>query len=141
MRERGFTLLEVIIVMGICSIILLLLVPITYRQVEIRQEETFLESFEFDLLYMQRLSLLTQEPVSLRERNHQYVILTGAREDVILRKNIPNGWKLDMKSLPYISFDHNGRIRQPFTIILYTRNSKYNIIFPMGKGRAYAVKQ
>lgn len=140
-NKNGFTLLEVLIVLGIWTSLMLLVTPMVYERVHEQQEKTFLETFEFDLLYMQRLSTLTKDYVRLGLRKDKYVILQGVHDMVILQREIPSGWKINLRSLKAISFDQNGRVRKPITIIITTKRSKYNVVFPLGKGRSYVVKQ
>lgn len=140
-KEKGFTLLEVLIVLSIWSIIILLATPIIFGRIDEKQDEVFFEVLEFDLLYMQRVASMTKEYVRFRMRGNQYVILKGREETVLLRRDLPPGVIIDMKSLSAISFDQNGRIRQPFTVMIKTDQSNYSLVFPLGKGRSYVVKQ
>lgn len=140
-KINGFTLLEMLIVLGVWSVLLLLVTPLVYTGVQQQQEETFLETFEFDLLYMQRLSTLTKDYVRFGLREDKYVILQGISDKPILERDIPPGWNINLRSLKAISFDQNGRVRKPITIFITTNHSKYNVIFPLGKGRAYVVKE
>lgn len=140
-KEKGFTLLEVLIVLSIWSIIILLATPIIFGRIDEKQDEVFFEVLEFDLLYMQRVASMTKEYVRFRMRGNQYVILKGREETVLLRRDLPPGVIIDMKSLSAISFDQNGRIRQPFTVMIKTDQSNYSLVFPLGKGRSYVVKK
>lgn len=140
-KKNGFTLLEVLIVLGIWSSLMLLVTPSIHARVHEQQEKTFLETFEFDLLYMQRLATLTKDYVHLRLRGDKYVIFQGTHDTTVLIRHIPPGWKINLKSLKAISFDSNGRVREPITIEITTNHSLYKVVFPLGKGRAYVVKQ
>lgn len=140
-QGNGFTLLELLIVLSIWSVLLLIITPIIHTRIMTQQDEPFLDTLEFDFLYMQRLSTLTKDYVSFRVRTDHYVITQGSGAKVILRRELPSGWKINMKSLTAISFDENGRVRQPYTITLTTNQSIYNIIFPLGKGRCYVVEK
>ena len=140
-QKNGFTLLELLVVLSIWSVLLLLVTPLTFTQIDERKEKLFLETLEFDLLFMQRLSTLTKDDVRFGIRKDKYVILQGHNENVVSTREIPAGWKFDMRSLKYIAFDENGRVRQPITIVLTTNRSEFKIVFPLGKGRSYVVKQ
>lgn len=140
-KKNGFTLLELLIVLSIWSVLILLVTPIAYATINSQQEEPFFELLEYDFLYMQRLSTLTKDKVDFRVRGNHYVITKDSGAKEILKREIPAGWKINMRTLLSISFDENGRVRQPITIIITTKHSEYNLVFPLGKGRYYVVKQ
>ena len=140
-KINGFTLIEVVVVLSIWSVIILLLVPISLKQIEVQQEKRFFETFEIDILYMQRLSMMTKENVRLRFYDDSYHILKGQKEPTILVRDMPSSWKINMRNYLSISFDENGRMRNPITIVITTTYASYNIIFPLGKGRYYVVEQ
>lgn len=141
LKSDGFTLIEVLVVLSIWSVIILLLVPISSKQIEVQQEKRFFETFEFDILYMQRLSMMTKEDVRLRFYKDRYHILKGHKDPTILVRDMPPNWKINMRDYISISFDENGRMRNPITIVITTTNASYNIVFPLGKGRYYVVEK
>lgn len=140
-KKNGFTLLEMLIVLSIWSVIILLVVPISDPHIAIQREKRFLETFEHDVLFIQRLSTITlEEEVRIEFSDNKYSILRGNKDEIIAERNIPSNWELQLRLLKNISFDHYGRVRYPRTITITTPLSEYDIIFPLGKGRCYIVK-
>jgi len=143
-NRNGFTLLEVLIVLGIISFIILLSIPISFKIIETHQEKNFIEMFEFDLLYIQSLAITTtKENVRIVIDKDQYKIVKGERDSLISIRTIPENIHINTRLRPIISFDENGRIRDPNKgrIEIETKQSKYIVIFPLGKGRCSIVKQ
>lgn len=143
-HKNGFTLIELLIVLGVFSTLLLISVPIGFATIEKHQANKFLETFEFDLLYIQSLATITKERVRIRFTSaHQYKIIRGEKNSTLHVRDIPKNIKINTRSRQVISFDENGRIREPQKgrIEIKVKQSIYHVIFPLGKGRCSIVKQ
>lgn len=140
-HKNGFTLLEVLVVLMIWSLLVLLVAPIHFTYIEKQRERSFFETFAFDVLYTQNLSTTTKDYVQLNIYEDRYIIRKGYRGEIVLTRNFPADWVINTRTLHTISFNDKGRIRTPGNFVIQTKNHKYTIIFPFGKGRYRVVEQ
>lgn len=110
---------------------------------ETHKENLFIKTFQYDLLYIQSLASLTEEQVKIHFEEDVYKIYRGNRNALLFAREIPDHIEIDMGMRKNISFDRNGRIQNANHggIKMITKDSNYNVIFPLGKGRASIVKQ
>ncbi|MFD2046052.1 competence type IV pilus minor pilin ComGD [Ornithinibacillus salinisoli] len=140
-KRNGFTLVELLFVLAILSILLALTMPLTISTVSNQQENQFFNTFQFDVLYTQNLSLGSKDYIRIIFNQEDYTILNGTTQEIIATRELPPGWRIDKRNLNSISFNRNGSIRQAGTISVFTGRSTYKIIFPIGKGRGYIEKE
>ncbi|WP_430785290.1 competence type IV pilus minor pilin ComGD [Virgibacillus flavescens] len=142
-NKNGFTLIEMILVLGVLAVCILLSPPIKTSIIDNQKEKQFLTTFENDLLFMQSISYLSAENFRMEIKTDTYVIIGRHQGDLFLSRSIPKGWVINRRTIQsgIISFNQNGTIRQPGTIQLVTKRSTYTIVFPLGKGRCYIEKQ
>lgn len=140
--SAGFTLIEVLIVMGILSFLAIMIIPISFTTIEKQHEKTFIETFEFDLLYTQSLAITSKERIRIIFSDQSYQIVKGEKNSIVTIRNIPNNIRVNTRLRHIISFDQNGRVRdlQKGKIEIETNHSTYHVIFPMGKGRCSIVQ-
>src|SRR5690625_1580147 len=96
-KQSGFTLVELLIVLSAWSVLLLLIVPITFNSLEEVHEQQFLKTFEHDILYLQRLAMTSQNKnnrLKIREKEGRYYILSGSRKE--MERTIPSDWQVSM---------------------------------------------
>ncbi|HLS08042.1 competence type IV pilus minor pilin ComGD [Lentibacillus sp.] len=135
-HTNGFTLIEVLFVLGVLSVLVFLSAPLQVSVLDKKTEESFLETLEMDLLYMQSLSYNSRTHYRLTFPDQgRYVIKKN--QATILERKVPEGWKIDARTLPTVSFNKNGTIRAPGTLAIKTLSEQYNLICPLGKGRCY----
>ncbi|WP_161493847.1 competence type IV pilus minor pilin ComGD [Virgibacillus necropolis] len=142
-NKNGFTLIEILFVMGVLSLLLLLSAPIKVSILDNQKEEQFLTTLENDLLYMQSISYLSTDNIIMTFETNNYFVSSGHGSKVLLRRSIPDEWKFDLRTFQEegsISFNANGTIRKPGNLLLTTNKSSYKIVFPLGKGRCYIEK-
>ncbi|WP_010530980.1 competence type IV pilus minor pilin ComGD [Lentibacillus jeotgali] len=141
-QSNGFTLIEVLFVLAVLSILILIAVPIQVSVLDKKTEESFLETLEMDLLYTQSLSYNSRTDYRLAffPDQDRYIIKSTENRDILERK-IPEGWTINKRIMPTISFNKNGTILEPGTMAIQTPTTHYNLICPLGKGRCYFDKQ
>lgn len=139
-HEAGFTLIEVIFVLAVLSVLILLSTPLKSSVLEKKTEETFLNTLEMDLLFMQSMASNSRKRCKLHfEKPGYYTIQQNA---LILReRRIPESWYLNRRKVDSIVFNGAGRILKPGTFAIHTLNEHYNVICTLGKGRCYIEKQ
>lgn len=140
MSKNGFTLIEMLFVLGIISVLLLLSAPISISTLEKLQGEQFLKVFEFDVLSIQSMATTTNESIIIKLKPNKYEVL-GTHGKKYLEHHYPTGWELGSRTTNLISFNKNGTLRSPGSIQFTTKYAVYDIIFPLGKGRFYVVKK
>ncbi|SFA71205.1 competence protein ComGD [Lentibacillus halodurans] len=138
--RNGFTLIEVLFVLSVLSLLILISAPIHFSVLDKKTEESFLYTLEMDLLYMQTMSYnsRTNYRMTFPDQKH-YVIKKN--HSIIQEREVPEGWEIDPRILPTISFNKDGTIREPGTFAIQTSANKYSVVCPLGKGRCYFAKQ
>lgn len=140
--EVGFTLIEQLMSLTILTILILMILPMTFTRMDDVEEQQFFKILSNDILYVQNMAI-NHPSLRTRLRFHQthYEVLTGYIVEKSFRRPIPDGWKISSNYLSEIAFSKTGTIRQAGTITITTSNNKYDLIFPLGKGREYIVKK
>ncbi|MTW85146.1 prepilin-type N-terminal cleavage/methylation domain-containing protein [Virgibacillus dakarensis] len=143
MRKNGFTLLEVIFVLGIWSLLILLSAPIQFSILDKQTEEQFFRTFESDILLMQSMSYAANDKMELKiNKNNNHYTIEIDNGKTLIERAFPSDWKIDERLLGKgVSFNKLGTIKQPGRIKVVTTTSTYHIVFPLGKGRCYIEKQ
>lgn len=144
-KQSGFTLVELLLVLSILSMLILLSTPLNISSIKKHQDMQFLETFQFDVLYIQNLSTVkaNNTRISIKFDNDSYSILStvDGKTETFAVRDYPEGWEVDTRSITDISFNSTGSIRQPGNIKMTSQNETYIIVFPLGKGRGYVVEE
>lgn len=134
-KETGFTLSESLIVLAITGVLLLIAVPVSANHLEQYKERAFLEMLEMDLLYAQSEAMSKKEMIMMQFREEEYSIFSEYEKGMIIKK-LPKQYKfIGYGSAPIVSFTTNGSIRKSGQISFKSKNNKYRLILPPGKGR------
>lgn len=141
-NETGFTLIEHIIALSILTIIISLIVPVSFQRLDQMNDRQFLQLFSNDLLYTQNLAFhYPLDDVRLKLNKNNYAILIGFQNRVIVQRQLPKGWEINNDEIKQISFNKLGTVLKPGTVTIRTENNHYDIILPFGKGRERIVKR
>jgi|SRR5690625_837768 len=140
--EVGFTLIEQLISLTVLTVIIMLIVPITFHRMNDISEQQFLNVLSNDILYTQNMAFSYPEIyIRLRFYQDHYELIVGHFGNIPIRRSIPENWKISSSSLSEIIFSKNGTIRQGGTLTIVTPANTYDVVFPLGKGREYIVKR
>lgn len=138
LNQKGFTLLESLLVLFIVSTMSLILManitPIYHKKVI----ETFLNQFEKDMLYAQQYALVNEELVFVLFKSEQnlYKIESNEQEVDLLTRNYHPKIKIEGATLTNkITYISNGSIQKSGTMFISYKDSTYKVIFYLGKGR------
>lgn len=114
----------------------MLIAPIQLSQLDRLNEQQFLETLEYDFLYLQTLSREYNDKNTLiRFTNDGYRILDGM--NTLANRAYPNGLTVDTYGRRDFYFHTNGTLLQPRTIRINGKEAAYRLTFPLGKGRFY----
>ncbi|MBO1579109.1 type II secretion system protein [Bacillus sp. XF8] len=138
MKQKGFTFLEMLLVLSIISI----LSVVTYFNVaplyERQKVEQFLKQFSQDILYMQQLAINRRNLHMLRwsPEKHMYSIWESGDKRSLFIREYERDIKIDLNTFPNpMTYNANGNINQGGTILLSYRSRTYEIVFQLGRGR------
>ncbi|MFJ8419596.1 competence type IV pilus minor pilin ComGD [Bacillus wiedmannii] len=138
MKQKGFTLLEMLLVLFAISVLSM----VTYFNVhslhEKQKVEQFLRQFSNDILYMQQLAINRQKHYTLRwyEDRHTYYIGELSENLTIIKREYDSDIQIDLNTFPNpMTYNPSGNINRGGTILLSYRSYKYEIVFQLGRGR------
>ncbi|HLS36183.1 MAG TPA: competence type IV pilus minor pilin ComGD [Bacillota bacterium] len=135
MKEKGFTLLELLFTLSLVSLLLVLLVPIQSNFIKKMEEKAFFDLFHSDVLYIQNIAMTTPEVVSIHFEKNYYYIERGIRR--LYKRKIPDSITITNNAMEKISFNYLGVIRYPGSILFNNGEEYIEYICPLGKGRCY----
>lgn len=140
MRERGFTLIEVLIVL---TIVIFIISFSTIRMTHISEQknlEYFIDMFEKDIFLMQQLAISNNIIYSLQfnTKDNYYFIYDSPLNPPVLKRTFDSNINISFLTLSNpIRYQPSGNIMNPGTIKVSYNNKSKQIIFPFGKGRFY----
>lgn len=139
--KNGFSLIELLVVLSILSIILFIAVPFSYSFIERQQTKHFLNTLESDVFYVQNQSFATLQTARLTFREDHYIVFVHLDGDIKPKiRPYPKNIQVNFHQDNRITFSNNGHYRTPHTISMIVSGEKYQLIFPLGKGRYYIEK-
>jgi len=136
-KESAFTLIELLIVLLIVSIVSLFILPSMHQTMIRQKQKHFFELYSSDIFYIQNTKLYTDKYAEIIPLNTHYN-LNPSNEGI--KRMFPEELR-KTNAQPDISFSRKGTIKQPYTYIYTSKDTKYSIIFPFGKGRSYLVEE
>ncbi|MGM7681546.1 competence type IV pilus minor pilin ComGD [Cytobacillus sp. Hm23] len=139
-NERGYTLIEVMIVLAIVSIMASVSVLQINPLIEKRKVAHFFAQLENDIFYAQIYALSNQKSITLLFSNQDstYYVLSNGMSSPIMQRSFDKGFNIEKGTLGLsISFRSNGAISQAGTLIVNHHDKKYKVVFLLGKGRFY----
>jgi len=138
--SKGFTLVEMLTTL----FIMLIIIHVTAIQInDVNRERTFeqfIDQFQRDVFAMQQYTITNREILSLyfNTNEHYYVIYKSPLEPEITKRSYNPNIKLNFTTLDNpIRFQLSGSIINPGKILVSYDKEKYEIVFPLGKGRFY----
>lgn len=138
MKQKGFTLLEMLLVLFAISVLSMVTYYNVHSLYEKQKIEQFLRQFSNDILYMQQLAISRQKHYTLRwhkERNMYYIGESGTNL-FIIKREYDNDIQMDLNTFPNpMTYNPSGNINRGGTILLSYRSYKYEIVFQLGRGR------
>ncbi|QOR65505.1 type II secretion system protein [Cytobacillus suaedae] len=142
-NQRGFTLIEILLVLTVLSVItsvsFLQLKPV----VEAKKIQSFFQTLENDLLFAQNYAMSHSESVYVYFMDHEfhYKVLVGSSKREVLRRNYSNNITIPYNNLTHgVIYLSNGNLSKSGTILFDIKGEVYKITFLLGKGRFYVTQ-
>jgi competence protein ComGD len=139
-NQKGFTLIESLVVLSIFMIISSITVFSLKPQHSVMEDEAFLTQLKADLYYAQQYAISHQHEVSVVFVPEQYRYNMFLRPEMppIVQRNYSTNIYLAEGSIPlYFKFLNDGNVNKFGTFIIQTKNKIYVITVLIGKGRFY----
>ncbi|WP_426381512.1 competence type IV pilus minor pilin ComGD [Mammaliicoccus lentus] len=141
MNNKGFTLIEMVIVLSILSIIVLITIHISINSVDKFGLTSGINDFETKLEYLETKSLSTKQPILVwfkpNSTKIQYQINNGNINSI----NLYKGKISKDNKFTTLVYDEEGNINQFGTLKLEFNNKRYLVIFRIEKGRYRIVEE
>ncbi|MDA1589339.1 MULTISPECIES: comG operon protein ComGD [unclassified Bacillus cereus group] len=138
MKQKGFTLLEMLLVLFAISVLSMVTYFHVHSLYEKQKIEQFLRQFSNDILYMQQLAINRQKHYTLRwhKDRQMYYIGESSTDHSIIKREYDSDIQLDLNTFPNpMTYNPSGNINRGGTILLSYRSYKYEIVFQLGRGR------
>lgn len=138
MKQKGFTLLEMLLVLFAISVLSMVTYFNVHSLYEKQKIEQFLRQFSNDILYMQQLAINRQKHYTLRwhKDRHMYYIGESSTDLSIIKREYDSDIQLDLNTFPNpMTYNPSGNINRGGTILLSYRSYKYEIVFQLGRWR------
>lgn len=137
-NKNGFTLLETVLVLAIVSSMSLLfianIVPIYNQKVL----DTFLDTFEKDVMYAQQYALVNEEKayIVFVPSQNKYTIEGTKLGSILIERKYDSRIKIEAEVFSNrITYNPNGSIRASGTMHISYYKQSYKVVFYLGKGR------
>ena len=139
-NENGFTLIEMLMVLGCLTLMLTIVNTITANMFEIYEQKAFLNQLQKDIYYVQTYAIENKKYVTLRFRTDQneYAAYSYTNNDLISTQKAES-IKFKKAGNVLVTYTPAGNIQGPTTINLTDKKGKtiYKLIFQLGRGRFY----
>lgn len=143
-NEKGFTLVEMLMVLCVWSVLIGLTVSLSPSLFQSQKEKAFMKQFRADVLWAQQQTMTTREYFSVLfvPEENEYRILKN-RFQILATRDLPEEWDVQFSySLDrHIQFHASGLILQAGSLQIKTPRNTYKVVFPLGKARFYVQEQ
>ncbi|WLR49766.1 competence type IV pilus minor pilin ComGD [Bacillus tianshenii] len=140
--QRGFTLIEMIIVLSVLTTVTFVSLIYFEPVFEQKRHEFFLEQLQRDFLYAQSYAINNNTDVFIHivPYEHRYIVKEGLTNKILTRDYAEN-IEISRGTLGYmIKFLPSGNARKSGALYIKLGDEHYNLIVLLGKGRLYVKK-
>ena len=138
--EGGFTLIEVLIVLGCLTLMLTILNTITGKMFETYEQKMYLTQLQKDIYYVQTYAFENTKFVTLRfmTTQNEYTAYTFSNQNII-KPQKAESIKFRAVDNVLVTYIPSGNIKGANTIHFTDKNGKkiYKLVFLLGRGRFY----
>lgn len=135
--ERGFTFIELLLVLTVFTIITLIILPIGDKWIQETSEEAALQSFIASVYSLQSYAIANDVYTQMQFRDSGTMYISSAPGKGVLSRNVfPKGMRVASSSpLSEIGFHHDGDIVKSGTLTIQTSSRVIQIRFQFQRGR------
>lgn len=137
--ERGFTFVEMLIVLFIVMCLSAIVVKYSLKAAETRELELFFTQIQLDIQYIQTYSMHHGEYISMKFENSskRYII----KKDIfteLFERPFPKGVEVipSSSSIYTIIYNYNGNVMTPGTVYFKTPQGTKKVVITLGRGRS-----
>ncbi|MFP7477774.1 prepilin-type N-terminal cleavage/methylation domain-containing protein [Terribacillus saccharophilus] len=135
LKDKGFSLLELIIVLGLASLLVSIGTGVYNHLLVEAKAKQFKQQLEQDLLFLQQYTQFDRSAKLYLEKD-EYEIFSSRLKKVLLVQEIPEGYTIDIyPQAMSFGFNQTGTALAPGNITIRTPNGTDKLVFPLGKGR------
>jgi len=142
--EKGFTLIESLLVLSIFLTISSVTVITIKPQYEGREAEKFFTQLRADILYGQQYAISHQEEVTVifSALDHYYYLRTSYNLQPFIKRYYSENITVSPGSLPLdFTFSPSGMINKFGSLLIKSGSRYYRLTFQIGEGRFYVVEE
>ncbi|MBO0995254.1 competence type IV pilus minor pilin ComGD [Bacillus sp. SD088] len=135
--SKGFTLLEMLIVLSVVSIILLFSI-FTYQSFsDMLEKKTFITQLEADLYYAHAYALSRRDKVQIQFSSikKEYKVIDVQSGEIVLERRIPSTIYIQKSNVNSFVINSEGNVSNFGTIIFQQHQHTIKLTFYIGKGR------
>lgn len=137
--ERGYTLIEILIVLFIVMCLSAIVVRYSAKAAENRELEQFFTQIQLDIQYIQTYSMDQREYISIKfeSSSNRYII----KKDIfteLFERPFPKGVEFlpSSSSINTIIYNFNGNVITPGTLSFKTPQGIKKVVITLGRGRS-----
>lgn len=143
-NQKGFTLIEVLVVLSIKLLIIFLIVPLAYENLTKTKMDVFFAELKSDIDLVQSHNYQKNNFYELSFTKGSYKLTKNLSNDIILikEKSYPEDVTIESRIFKSVIYQNNGTFKTPGHIIFKEGKGKkksHTLIFPFGKGGFYIV--
>lgn len=142
-KQKGFTLIEMLIVLSVMMIISLFSFHSFQSYYERKKLDNFMEQLEEDLLFTQMMAMANQRLTKIFFLEDNYTITyydNDSSEEKEIVKYYGDGIKIDIFTSSMnrmVCFNINGNVKDFGKFRVKYKKRKYYVVFQLGRGRFY----
>lgn len=136
-NERGFTLIEMLLVLVIVGVIVSAVLPLSVEQIQRHMHKKTMNQIELAIRMAQTMAMEEQTTVFCEVfRETRFVIKKSIVGEPIYEQNLPEGLQMEITTARgRIQFQPSGNVTQIGRLRFYTESEEVYYTINLGKGR------
>lgn len=135
-NEKGFTFIEMLLVLSIAMITVFSVVFIATSKLEEMEEKKFFKQFHLDIQRLQAIAIGEEKYTYINFVENETKYVAKSANVKLFEYQMPNGIKLSKNSnLKEIAFHPNGSVKEFGTLLFETRKGNKIVTVYISRGR------